>query len=372
MTSTALEIARLACFVPKAVDIEHGLAGQKFEDRNWAMTLAQCDVRWHLGMPAEQLPYADGDMQRFGVGAEAPELPFPDLANAKAFVAATKLRSTCICDATMSASDMAARALQSLLDACLASGETPKPDFLLYAHVQPEQNSNLNPAFRLQHLLGDEEALPLAISQNDVVSTFRALELALRLVQAGEAQELVLVAADKCMLPAPRRLGDITLLGDAAGAAWLRRAGPGSSLTLHDVLVQHVDHEPLSQLDPAQLASLEAQYVEAAVESIKALLSRNGMSGTDLGAVVPQRLQRRMMQAVHEGLGIPATRICEHDLASLGNLASADLLVSLEALLRGPAPVRRDMWLLAWSIGIGGYVGSALLRWRAGGEAKPR
>lgn len=364
MYQKPIEFVRVESFLPDKIDIKNDISNIELVGMNWSMMLAKKNLRWYPGMAPSELKYQPEDFCRYSVGGHSAAIPFPNSQSAIEFANATGLKSVYICPKGMSASDMASHAMAKVLDG--APRDSAAPQFLLYSYTMPEEDSNLNPAFRLQHESGYSDLLPFAVSQNDVISTFTSLELALRLVNAQEATDVLLVAADKCMLPMSRRLSDITLLGDAASAAHLRVANADSLLVAHDVMVAHLTQPPeIWRLDASELDALQDQYVTETLRLADALLARNGLKRTDIGLVVPQRINSRLEQVIHRDLGIPASAIFDTRAGELGNLSSADLLVSLGMLIEQSMP-HESKWVLAWGIGLGGHVGCALLRLNTG------
>ena len=97
------------------------------------------------------------------------------------------------------------------------------------------------------------------------------------------------------------------------------------------------------------------------VESVNALLQRNGLTAADIALVVPHQANQRILDAVAERLAVPHERVASV-LARYGNTTGATLPLALDAAME-EGKIRRDDLVIFTAVGAGFTAGATLVRW---------
>ncbi|MCB0358546.1 MAG: ketoacyl-ACP synthase III [Bdellovibrionales bacterium] len=103
--------------------------------------------------------------------------------------------------------------------------------------------------------------------------------------------------------------------------------------------------------------------VVAMVSSMRAVLDRAGVSMADVDHFVPHQSNRRIVEAVCERMGMPATdpRVIMN-IDSVGNTSAASIPIALDEAAR-TRPIRPGDLVLLSAVGAGISYGSMLIRW---------
>ncbi len=171
---------------------------------------------------------------------------------------------------------------------------------------------------------------------------------------------MLIVGAEKWCHPFARRIGHWTLQGDAAGAMLVERA----ALTTHGLRLLGTTVQPLADARapfglPDSLACANASFAGALAGAIDSLLQQHHVHANEIAAVIAHRVNQPLVDTVLRHLGIASDRCVRDERAYLG---AAETIVRLSETLR--AVELPHGLLLAWAVGLGGYVGCALLEAR--------
>jgi 3-oxoacyl-[acyl-carrier-protein] synthase-3 len=212
-----------------------------------------------------------------------------------------------------------------------------------------------------------------------------ALAVADQFIRAGIYSRILIASPElgSCGIEWAERGRDVScMIGDGAGAVVVT-AGEGDDGVLatdlhadgrhaHDYWVEaddnshypRITHEMVDQgLMFARLKPdvFYAQAVDRQVESVRRILSANGLSASDVDFFVPQQGNRRVNEAVASQLGIPHDKV-DHSIERYGNTSSASIPIALKEGVRDGRIKRGDLLLLS-AFGAGFTWGSALLRY---------
>lgn len=252
-------------------------------------------------------------------------------------------------------SGLAADIVQAICTA--RAPEAPCIDVVVFCHSSLNEHVSTTTAGRLRAAIG-EPCFPFAVAQQQGASVFTALRLAADLLVAEpELRAILIVAAEKWCHPFARRIGRWTLQGDAAGAIVLERDSPSTQgLRLLDTAVQ-----PLCRADapfglPASLTDTNAIFAPALLALIDTLLREHGRRAGEIAAVIAHHVNLPLVEAVSRQLGLPSERRLTDRRAYLG---TAESIVRLAETL-DIFPLGHGELVLAWGIGLGGYVSCAL------------
>jgi 3-oxoacyl-[acyl-carrier-protein] synthase-3 len=97
------------------------------------------------------------------------------------------------------------------------------------------------------------------------------------------------------------------------------------------------------------------------VESVQMILSRNGLSPSDLAMVIPHQANQRILDATAERLGLPHERVATV-LSRYGNTTAATLPLALDDVIRRGKIARGDLVVFT-AVGAGLTSGATLVRW---------
>jgi 3-oxoacyl-[acyl-carrier-protein] synthase III len=239
-----------------------------------------------------------------------------------------------------------------------SGGGAPPVGAVIFCHSGLNEQVSTTTAGRLCAVLG-EHPFSFSIAQQQGASVFSALRLASDLLVAeAELRAILIVAAEKWCHPFARRIGHWTLQGDAAGAMLLERS-PSSmpGLRLLATVVQ-----PLCRADapfglPMSLTDTNDIFASPLIALIDTLLRQRGLRPGDIAAVIAHRVNQPLIDVVTQRLGLPHDDGVAHRRAYLG---SAECIVRLAETL-DTAQWAHGAPLLAWGVGLGGYVSCALL-----------
>ena len=208
-----------------------------------------------------------------------------------------------------------------------------------------------------------------------------ALTVGAHLVGSGAHARVVVVGADlMSSIIDPLDRTTAVLFGDGAGAVLLEPAEPGFGFVDFHHRIDGSGRDDLlmpagGSLLPASAATVAARQhflkqngkvvfkfaVSQMVESVQAVLSRNGLTPADVALLVPHQANQRILDAVAERLGFPPERVVSV-LAYYGNTTGATLPLALnEALTRNH--IKRGDWVVFVAVGAGLTAGATLMRW---------
>ncbi|HET6777617.1 MAG TPA: beta-ketoacyl-ACP synthase III [Gemmatimonadales bacterium] len=209
-----------------------------------------------------------------------------------------------------------------------------------------------------------------------------ALTAGAQLVASGAHQRVVVVGADlMSSIIDPLDRTTAVLFGDGAGAALLEGAEDGYGILDFYHRVDGSGRNDLlmpagGSLLPASLATVTARQhflkqngravfkfaVTTMVESVQMILSRNGLTPSDLAMVIPHQANQRILDATAERLGLPCERVASV-LSRYGNTTGATLPLALDDAVKGGKLARGDLVVFT-AVGAGLTSGATLVRWQ--------
>ena len=209
-----------------------------------------------------------------------------------------------------------------------------------------------------------------------------ALQAGVRMVESGAYSKVLVCGAD-----ANTRMTDYTdrttcvLFGDGSGAVLLEPALDGE-VGFIDALneIDGSGGESLympggGSLNPSTHETVDKKMhfihqdgpavykfaVRKMAELTGALLTRNGVSGKDLGCFIPHQANKRIITATADRLGMSPDRVIVN-IEKYGNTSSGTIPLAMETAIEEGKLNKGDLVLLA-AVGAGFTVGTVLLRW---------
>jgi 3-oxoacyl-[acyl-carrier-protein] synthase-3 len=97
------------------------------------------------------------------------------------------------------------------------------------------------------------------------------------------------------------------------------------------------------------------------VEATETVLTRNGVTGADLGCFIAHQANRRIITGTADRLGLPADKVIIN-IDRFGNTTCGTIPLAMETARQEGHLKKGDLILIA-SVGAGFTVGAALMRW---------
>ena len=290
----------------------------------------------------------------------------------------TGIRERHVVDKGVATSDLAAEAAK----ACLthAGADAGDVEAIIVATVTPDMAFPAT-ACLVQDKIGAHKAWGFDLSA--ACSGFvYALQVGAKLVESGAHRKVLVIGADvmSSIIDYTDRSTCI-LFGDGAGAVLLEPCAEGE-VGLID-FVHEVDGSGAPALNmPAGGSRLPASHqsvderlhfvhqdgqtvykfaVRKMAELSEAVLARNGVTGSDLGCLIPHQANQRIILSTAERLGLPQDRVVIN-IDRYGNTTAGTIPLAMHTALEQGRLKQGDLVLLA-SVGAGYTAGAALLRW---------
>lgn len=209
-----------------------------------------------------------------------------------------------------------------------------------------------------------------------------ALQVGAKLIESGMHTKVLVIGADVmssiidytdrttcvifgdgagAVLLEPCEEGEVGLIDywheiDGSGAVSLNMPAGGS---LHPATAEtvaakmHYVHQ-----DGAAVYKFAVRKMAEAAEKV---LTRNGITGADLGCFIPHQANKRIILSTAERLGMPEERVIIN-IDRYGNTTAATIPLAMQTALDEGRLKKGDLVLLA-SVGAGFTVGATLLQW---------
>jgi 3-oxoacyl-[acyl-carrier-protein] synthase III len=207
------------------------------------------------------------------------------------------------------------------------------------------------------------------------------LTIGAQLVATGAHQRVIVVGADlMSSIIDPLDRTTAVLFGDGAGAVLLEPAeSEYGILDFHHRVDGSGQNDLLmpaggSRLPPSAATVAARQHflkqngkvvfkfaVSEMVASVQTVLTRHGLTPSDVALVVPHQANQRILDAVAERLCLPHERVASV-LAHYGNTTGATLPLALDGAL-GEGKIKRGDLVVFTAVGAGFTAGATLVRW---------
>lgn len=290
----------------------------------------------------------------------------------------TGIRERHIVDKGVATSDIATKAAQL----CLEKRGIPASDVeaIIVATVTPDMMFPAT-ACLVQNKLGATGAWGFDLSA--ACSGFPyALQVATKLVESGAHKKVLAIGADvmSSIIDYTDRSTCI-LFGDGAGAVLIEpcdegevglidfwhevdgSGGPSLKMPAGGSLLPP-SHETVDARQHFIQQDGQAVYkfaVRKMAEASEAVLSRNGITGEDLGCFIPHQANKRIILSTAERLKMPEDRVVIN-IDRFGNTTAGTIPLAMQTAIDEGRLKKGDLALLA-SVGAGFTVGATLLRW---------
>jgi 3-oxoacyl-[acyl-carrier-protein] synthase-3 len=216
-----------------------------------------------------------------------------------------------------------------------------------------------------------------------------ALQVGAKLVESGVHKKVLVIGADimSSILDYTDRATCI-LFGDGAGAVLIEPCAGGNEEEangevglidfFHEIdgsggvalnmpaggSLLPASHETVDRRQHFVHQDGQAVYkfaVRKMAEAAETILTRNGITGSDLACFIPHQANKRIILSTAERLGMPEDRVIIN-IDRFGNTTAATIPLAMETAIQEGRLKRGDLVLLA-SVGAGFTVGATLLRW---------
>jgi len=275
-------------------------------------------------------------------------------------------------------SHMASHAARRALEQAGMTAE--EIELIVVATITPDTPTPAT-ACHVQQQLGAHKAVAFDISA--ACSGFLyAMKICKRLISDGAFNNALIIGAEK--LSTVTNWDDRTtcvLFGDGAGAAVLRRAGPGEGAIVAtemgtDGKLTHlleipgggsakpVTAENVGQ-HPQTLTMLGREVFKIAVtrmkEAAEKVIERAGLTGADIACVIPHQANLRIIDAIADRLEVPNERVFVN-LDKYGNTSAAAVAIALDEANRSGV-FKRGEHIVLVAFGAGLTWAAAAIRW---------
>ncbi|MFC6647017.1 beta-ketoacyl-ACP synthase III [Granulicella cerasi] len=292
----------------------------------------------------------------------------------------TGIKTRHLVDKGVATSDLAAEAAK----VCLARRgiDATEVEAIIVATVTPDMAFPAT-ACLVQDKLGAKGAWGFDLSA--ACSGFPyALQVGAKLVESGAHKKVLVIGADvmssiidytdrtTCIIfgdgagavllePCDEAAGEVGLIDfwhevDGSGAVSLNMPAGGSR--------KPASHETIDAKEHFVHQDGQAVYkfaVRKMAESAEGLLTRNGLTGAELGAFIPHQANKRIILSTAERLGMDLERVVIN-IDRFGNTTAATIPLAINTALEEGRLKKGDLVLLA-AVGAGFTVGATLLRW---------
>jgi 3-oxoacyl-[acyl-carrier-protein] synthase-3 len=211
------------------------------------------------------------------------------------------------------------------------------------------------PVAKLADRLKLPHANALALSQQGCSGLLSAINLAARVVQAGDRPAARCVAGDALPKNANREVM-YNVMSDAAAAVVVERGSPRNQIVSFHQLGQAAYWD-----SPLQERELIAAYFPMAQRAICSAIEEAGLRLADIRWIVPSNVSLRSWTILADLLGIPTTRIWSKNIARVGHTVCCDHVINLRDMSHGGALTRGDH-LLLFTFGFGASWTSLILQ----------
>ena len=209
-----------------------------------------------------------------------------------------------------------------------------------------------------------------------------ALQMGAKLIESGAQKKVLVIGADtmSSIIDYTDRTTCV-LFGDGAGAVLLEPAADGElgMIDFHHEIdgsgacalfmpgggsLHPPSHETIDKKMHYVHQDGQAVYkfaVRKMVEATETVLTRNGVTGADLGCFIAHQANRRIITGTADRLGLPEDKVIIN-IDRFGNTTCGTIPLAMETARQEGHLKKGDLILIA-SVGAGFTVGAALMRW---------
>ncbi len=209
-----------------------------------------------------------------------------------------------------------------------------------------------------------------------------ALQTGCKLVESGAQKKVLVIGSDtmSSIIDYTDR-ATCVLFGDGAGAVLIEPAQDGElgMIDFHHEIdgsgacalympgggsLNPPSHETVDKKMHYVHQDGQAVYkfaVRKMVEATETVMTRNGITGADLGCFISHQANRRIITATADRLGLPEEKVVIN-IDRFGNTTCATIPLAMETARQEGRLKKGDLVLIA-SVGAGFTVGAALVRW---------
>jgi 3-oxoacyl-[acyl-carrier-protein] synthase III len=211
------------------------------------------------------------------------------------------------------------------------------------------------PVAKLADRLKLGHANAMGLSQQGCSGLLSAINVAARMVQAGDPPAALCVAGDALPKGANREIM-YNVMSDAAAAVVVERGSPRNQIVTFHQLGQ-----PAYWDSPQRERELIAAYFPMAQRAICGAIEQAGLRLSDIRWIVPSNVSLRSWTILAELLKIPATRIWSKNIARVGHTVCCDHVINLRDMTREGTLETGDL-LLLFTFGFGASWTSLILQ----------
>ena len=236
-----------------------------------------------------------------------------------------------------------------------ASADPASIDLLFYAGATPASHAAADgllggfsyPAARLQYELGLVNARVIGVSQTGCLGLMTAVSLGRAALVSDPGVRRVLCVSVDVLPPGSRREILFNLISDGACALLVERgAGPNRLVSSRQVTKGYYWN------CEERASEIVAAYFPTARAIIRDTLAGAGLTGNDIGHLIPHNVSLRSWEILLQLTGLPADKLFADNIAAKAHVIGGDNFINLkDAQTEGR--LRRGDRLLLFNFGFG-------------------
>lgn len=248
--------------------------------------------------------------------------------------------------------------LDRLLDKFGDADPDLKPDVLLFVHAQPIADAHMlpeTPALQRRHPWLSDVAHVQELDQYNCAGMFYALQSAQRLMNAGMANRVLVLAGDSFAEwdPRHRYVPGCTLLGDAYAALLVSDREGGIQIDRINTGYHPTFANGLNA-DEEEMRRFHAKHIDLIVETLDSI----DALADEADIVLPHNINGLAWRLYGRRAQVPPSRVRVDLVADIGHCCTTDPFLLLDKML-GEAGKTAPLNASLMSIGMGGFTGAA-------------
>ncbi len=290
----------------------------------------------------------------------------------------TGIRERHIADKGVAASDLAVEAVKNLLKS--HPFDLQQVDLIVVGTVTPDMMYP-STACLVQHKLGIARTWGFDVSAGCSGFVY-ALNTGAKFVESGQYKKVLVIGSDvnSSMTDFTDRAVCI-IFGDGAGAVLLEPAEEGEAGIIdHVAQIEGIGGQYLympggGSLNPASHETVDQKMhyihqdgqqvfkyaVKKMAEMTERVLTKNGLTGADIGCFIAHQANKRIIMATADRLKMPMDKVIIN-IDRFGNTTAGTIPLALETAIETGKLKKGDLVLVA-AVGAGFTSGATLLRW---------
>jgi 3-oxoacyl-[acyl-carrier-protein] synthase-3 len=212
----------------------------------------------------------------------------------------------------------------------------------------------------VQHRLQLHRSLGFAVSGQNCASIITVLRMARDLLRSGTAETVLAIGVDSFVGSLRRDIQDISLMGEGASAALIRRGCPTNRLVALANVVEGAFYRTIA-CSTEEWERFNLLYFITANRLIRRTLDSVSLLLDDIALVVPHNINRASWARLCNQLRLPQEKFFDENIDRCGHICGSDLLINWSDVIAEGRLAKGDLALMV-TVGLGAAWGCALIR----------